>query len=180
MQAWIDLLLLANHKRSSLFVRGNEVICDRGQVARSADTFAKRWKWNKRTVFKFISDLEKRGMVTLQKSPVITVITIVKYDYYQTTAPQDAPQNAPQSIRRLHQYKNDKNVKNENNTVDSEILKWLRTFDSIGTPEGYLKSILKKFTRKAIDRAWKDAKRGVGIEEPADFHGRCSYWQTHL
>ncbi|NCD07359.1 MAG: hypothetical protein EOL97_14700, partial [Spirochaetia bacterium] len=54
IQAWIDLILLANHKDSVIFIRGNEVKIKRGQVAWSKDNLASRWKWSKNKVYGFL------------------------------------------------------------------------------------------------------------------------------
>ena len=58
MQAWIDLLILANHQPNTLYLRGLEVHIDRGQLCYSQVSLAERWKWNKRTVNSFISTLQ--------------------------------------------------------------------------------------------------------------------------
>ncbi len=39
-QAWIDLLLLANHKESFFYKRGNKVVVKRGQVGYSKESLA--------------------------------------------------------------------------------------------------------------------------------------------
>jgi hypothetical protein len=46
-QAWIDLILLANHRPGVIRVRGNRVDVKRGQVGWSQVALAKRWKWSR-------------------------------------------------------------------------------------------------------------------------------------
>lgn len=111
MQAWIDLLLLANHKQRTIFIRGVEIQLNTGELAYSMQSLGKRWKWNKRTVKGFLNWLENRQMIHTKISNVTTIVSILKYADYQESAPQSAHQNAPQSNTRMHTDKNDKNKK---------------------------------------------------------------------
>ena len=109
-QAWIDLLILANHKQKpeTFFIRGNEINLERGQLGYAIKTLAKRWKWNERTVDKFLLMLQKDEMIQYRKSPITTIITIKNYDSYQDYTEQ----NTEQSKNRVQTNKNDKNEKN--------------------------------------------------------------------
>jgi len=107
IQAFIDLLILANHKPSTFFVRYNEVALKRGELGYSIETLAIRWKWNKRTVKKYLNMLQKREMIHYRTSKITTIISIKNYEFYQN----GARQNTPQSIHRVHTYNNDKNIK---------------------------------------------------------------------
>ncbi|MHB8578982.1 MAG: hypothetical protein ACYDA4_03865 [Ignavibacteriaceae bacterium] len=109
-QAWIDLLLLANHKPNILYIRGNEVKTNIGELCYSEVSLAKRWKWNRRTVDKFLSMLSKREMIHSRKTFITTIISIKNYKLYQGTTQQ----SAQQSSSRMHTNKNDKNEKNIN------------------------------------------------------------------
>lgn len=116
MHAWIDLLLLANHKPRTIFIRGAEIHLQPGDLAYSQQTLAKRWKWNYRTVVKFLIMLEKREMIHSEKSSVTTVISIQKWNEYQNSAERSAEQNAERVQCRMQ---TDKNVKNGENVVSS-------------------------------------------------------------
>ena len=59
-QAWVDLLLLANHTQNQFRVRGNLVIVSRGEVARSEESLALRWKWSRNKVRRFIEELSSK------------------------------------------------------------------------------------------------------------------------
>lgn len=117
-QAWIDLLLLANHKSSTIFIRGNEVKLERGQLGYAITTLAERWQWNERTVDKYLLMLQNREMIHYRKNHITTVITILNYDNYQNATEQNAEQNAEQSKNRIQTNKNDKKEKNDKNPVD--------------------------------------------------------------
>ena len=118
MQAWIDLLLLANHKEGLFYVRGNKVVVGRGQIGTSSRTLANRWKWSRGKVERFLQYLEESGQIKPQKTNVITLISICNYDEYQNTEPQNEPQTSHRQTTNEPQTdpnKNDNNVNNANN-----------------------------------------------------------------
>ena len=82
-QAWVDLIGHANHRAASIWIRGNEVRVERGQLAWSELTMAKRWKWSRGKVRRYLGTLESRQMVVQQTSPLTTLLTICKYEVYQ-------------------------------------------------------------------------------------------------
>ena len=127
MQAWIDLLLLANHKEGFFYVRGNKVVVGRGQVGTSSRTLASRWQWSRGKVERFLKDLENDNQIEPQKNNVITLISICNYDDYQNTEPQTEPQTShrqttdrPQTDRNKNDKK-EKNEKNEKNYKEEDI-----------------------------------------------------------
>lgn len=83
LQAWIDLLIIANHDESYIYVRGNKVEIKRGQVGKAQDTLADRWKWSRGKVDRFLKELEKSGQIVRQKNSVMSLISIVNYEVYQ-------------------------------------------------------------------------------------------------
>lgn len=82
-EAWIDLLLNANHSDQEVIL-GNEVyICKRGQQLRSLDTLSKRWNWSKGRVRRVLHLYQKCSMIVLKPERKTTQITICNYDIYQ-------------------------------------------------------------------------------------------------
>ena len=63
-QAWVDLLLLANHKEGFIRRRGVLVAVERGQVGYSEEALAARWKWSKGKVRRFLSELARLSRVS--------------------------------------------------------------------------------------------------------------------
>lgn len=92
MQAWIDLLLVTNYRDTVIYVRGNKVDVKRGQIAKSQDFFATRWKWSRGKVIRFLDELQKCGQIVQQKSNVITLISVVNYECYQQDSTTDEQQ----------------------------------------------------------------------------------------
>lgn len=119
-QAWIDLIMLANHKPGAVRKRGILVKIDRGQVGWSERELAKRWKWSRGKVFRFLNDLKNEQQIEQQNGPqninVTSLITIINYDKYQSDEPQNEPQNGPQTgHKRATNSTMNKNEKNEKN-----------------------------------------------------------------
>lgn len=82
-QAWVDLLLLANHAPGSFRVRGVEVKVCRGQVGWSEVTLSHRWKWSRDKVRRYLKELEKLKNIIQHKDNVTSLITIINYEAYQ-------------------------------------------------------------------------------------------------
>lgn len=107
-QAWIDLILLANHTNNFFYIRGNRVDVTRGQVGYSKEILSRRWGWSRGKTTRFIKQLETDGMLIQQKSSVTTLISICNYDTYQGDDTTDSTTDGHQTDIN----KNDKNDKN--------------------------------------------------------------------
>lgn len=97
-QAWIDLLLLANHGERTIYIRGNKVDIKRGQFIHAEKTLARRWGWSNHTVRAFVKNLVRKQKLHRRISRICSINTVVNYDKYQNPAPQRAPQRAPEQI----------------------------------------------------------------------------------
>lgn len=82
-QAWVDLLLLANHSDKKILFNGEFIIVERGQYLTSMVKLAEKWKWSRPTVTKFLNLLEKDKMITRSSDNQKTLITIENYGIYQ-------------------------------------------------------------------------------------------------
>jgi DNA replication protein DnaD len=82
-QAWVDLLLLANHSDKKILFNRDFTIIKRGQYLTSMVRLAEKWKWDRKTVAKYLKLLEKDKMITLDVDNHKTLITIDNYRVYQ-------------------------------------------------------------------------------------------------
>ena len=82
-QAWIDLLLMANHKSNKIMINGTLEVVERGQRVTSIRKLADRWRWSTKKVSHFLEQLVKDKMIEYKSDTSKTVITIVNYDKYQ-------------------------------------------------------------------------------------------------
>ena len=82
-QAWVDLLLGANHKSAKISIKGTLIQLEAGQQARSELTLSKEWGWSRTKVRRFLMRLEDDSMVIQQKTHLTSVITICNYKSFQ-------------------------------------------------------------------------------------------------
>lgn len=162
-RAWIDLLLLANHKDHTFFIRWNEINVKRWQVAWAMQSLAQRWKWDRWTVKRFFSWLELRWQInTICNNRITTIIAIKNYELYQDTTTEPTTDTTTETQQKPHKQEW-KELKNEKNIISKEILQ---------TP----KEIAKEFFDLWIDSdIWKQT-----IEKYPHFEEELkkfwSYW----
>ena len=95
---WIDLLLLAEWQSEKIFyIRGNRVIVKRGQIAISIEDLSRRWKISKTTVQKRLQEFIKDERITINRSNIVNIITIVNYERYQNSDEKRGMQNGMQN-----------------------------------------------------------------------------------
>lgn len=110
-QAWVDLLLLANHADHVAIIRSNAIECKRGEVNRSQKQLAERWGWSRNKVRKFLDTLEELEMVTTESTAKGTTLTIEKYSVFQNPRATESTTEGTTQGHPKDTYKNDKNVK---------------------------------------------------------------------
>ena len=123
---WLDLIMMANHQENKILINGELVIVSSGERHTSEDKLATRWGVSRNTVRKFLTLLEKDGMISMKKSRQTgTTYKVLNYNVYQgfseekkhQTAQRIEHQTAQQKDNdlnnELHINKNEKNEKNE-------------------------------------------------------------------
>jgi len=83
-QAWVDLLLLANQRRSSFKSQQRVVFVEPGQVGWSLMGLADRWGWSQGKVGRTLKRWEQQGMVQIETDGHHTLITVTNFVHYQT------------------------------------------------------------------------------------------------
>lgn len=87
--AWVDLLLLANHKDAEIIFDYKPMTVKRGQYLTSVRKLSARWSWSKDRTLKYLKLLESLGMIHRDSTNQRTLITIEKYDVYQNEQDTD-------------------------------------------------------------------------------------------
>lgn len=82
-EAWIDLLLRANHKDERILFNSNFITIKRGQHLTSMKKLGERWQWSNKKVKKFLQLLERESMCTAKSTSKYTLLTLDNYDFYQ-------------------------------------------------------------------------------------------------
>ena len=82
-QAWIDLILMANHSDNKCMVGNKVEEIKRGSFITSELKLMDRWGWGRKKVQLFLKFLESESMIVRSANNKRTAITIVNYDVYQ-------------------------------------------------------------------------------------------------
>jgi hypothetical protein len=93
-EAWLDLLCLAQYKKTRVPNRGRAMTLDVGQLIGSRRWLATRWNWSEKTVRHFLEVLEAEGMISFIHSDrgpeegrrdqfAAGVISVCNYSNYQ-------------------------------------------------------------------------------------------------
>ena len=142
--AWVDMLLIANHTDNFFFKRGIRVDIKTGQIGYDLDTLAKRWKWSRGKVERFLQMLEKDEQIVRQKTNVTTLISIVNYKEYQIDdKPNRKANDKPNSKPNEHKQECIRNIKNEKELI---LDRWIEYRKQIKKPikEATQETILAK------------------------------------
>lgn len=90
-QAWIDLIMLANHE-DCRFPHGNQLIdVKRGDVITSELKLADRWGWSKTKVRNFLELLKNDSMIVKKTDQKKTTLSIVNYGVWQDSQTTEKP-----------------------------------------------------------------------------------------
>ena len=82
-QAFINLLMMANHQDNKILFNGDLIEVKRGQRITSLRKLSEEWGWSTKKTKKFLELLEKDNMVTVKTDNKKTLVTIVNYGVYQ-------------------------------------------------------------------------------------------------
>ena len=82
-QAWIDMLMLANHKTLKVPYKNKITEIKRGEFIRSVRYLAGRWGWSRSAVQRFIVLLKNDSMIEQKAGQRANHITICNYNKYQ-------------------------------------------------------------------------------------------------
>lgn len=100
--AWVDILLMANHKNKIIHTSYGEVEIERGEFLTSIYHLAKRWQWDRKRVYRFLKKLENADMIRYTSATTNgTIISIVNYDNYQSGGTNDGAGFAPDTATSI-------------------------------------------------------------------------------
>ena len=168
-QAWIDLILLANHKDSYFFLRDHKIFVKRGQVGWSQKKLSSRWKWSRTKIKNFLKMLEIEQQLTVKKSHSTSIITILNYHKYQEKEQQECNRKATEKQQKSNRSatekqqedtnKNDKNDKNDKKNI-------YRPKKKEDPYKQKVKDILNTYSNNLIDCYNEFLKMRIKIKKP--------------
>jgi hypothetical protein len=112
-QAWVDLIMLTNHKPGYIRKRGIKIPINRGECGWSVLALAARWRWSRGKVQRFLDELQDEQQIVQQKSKLTTIIKLVNYEAYQANDTTIRATNGQQTDNKRTQTINDNNDKNK-------------------------------------------------------------------
>lgn len=185
-QAWLDLLLSANHKEAKILMDNTLIKLEKGSFFTSELKLADRWGWSKKKVRNFLELLSNDNMIVKESTKKGTKITIVNYEVYQQRGNHEGTITEPQRnhegtitepLRNTNNNdNNDNNVNNDNNKTttticgsDEEfnIYKFLEKCNFILSP-----MLLEKIQADIEIYSLEEVKKAIEI---ADSNGKHSY-----
>ena len=106
--AWVDLLLMANHKDRQTCFDGKAITVKRGQKITSVRKLSERWRWSVNRTYRYLKLLENLEMINRESDSRRTLITIVNYEVYQ---------NGENSSEHSNEYSDEYTDRTLTNTV---------------------------------------------------------------
>lgn len=96
-EAWLDLIQSARFEASEITSRIGvyDVTFGRGQYPAANRFLAKKWGWGEQRVKSFLERLKKNKMITTECAQGVNVITLCKYDDYNSVKKDKNPLNNP-------------------------------------------------------------------------------------
>ena len=106
-QAWIDLILLANHTKRKFLFNGELIEVERGCFITSQLKLAERWGWSRTKVRAYLKLLQTDEMITYKSDKHKTTITIINYDLHQSI-PEEKTDNTEEKPKKKRKNSNTK------------------------------------------------------------------------
>jgi len=117
-QAWIHLLLSANHEDKEIIFENKVITVRRGSFITSILKLSDVFGWDRRKTSRFLKTLEQQKMVTTNSTTHGTTITIVNYELFQslctTNGATDSTTYGTTGVQQLPTNNNDNNDNNDN------------------------------------------------------------------
>lgn len=104
-QAFIDLLLMVNHKDKKIMFNGELIEVKKGSKITSLRQLSDRWKWSTNKVKKYLEQLQKDGMINYKSDNKKTLLTIENYGVYQGQGNTEETQKEHRSNTEENQKK---------------------------------------------------------------------------
>ncbi len=141
-QAWVDILMKANHQPKEVYFDGTIHELEKGQFITSIKKLCMCWGWSNTKVNKFLDVLRKENMIEIKKHTKNTVIKVLNYAKFQditetknidktyqkhikneTEAYQEHTNNTQTIMKTMSN--NDNNVNNDKQNIYSLVVAYL-------------------------------------------------------
>ena len=134
--AWIDLIMLANHKDGEFMIGLTKYTVKRGQTWTSIGKLCDRWHWSREKVLRFLNMLQGEGMIWREATNRGQLIFLVNYgdfqDFegktrqptrHQTSQPTSQPIERQHDTKRATKQDTEYDTKHDTNNNDKNDIK---------------------------------------------------------
>lgn len=125
-EAWLDLIMLANHKDNKSLIDGELMTVEKGSFITSKRKLGVRWKWSNTKVDNFLKLLEQDGMIEQKSDTKKTVITIAKYEVYHELEKEKRHENETETKQKHNRNETETNKQELKNLRTKELKKDLK------------------------------------------------------
>jgi uncharacterized phage protein (TIGR02220 family) len=166
-EAWIDLLLNANHseKEEKVNLQNELYKCGRGQSLRSLETLSIKWGWDKSRVRRFLKLLQSDSMIVLEPLRKTTRITICNYDTYQHKRNTDETQVKRNGNADETQMNPNNNDNNDFNNGNNDLKDIFSTSDVISYLNEKTGKDFKPTNKESIKLITARQNEGYGLDD---------------
>ena len=170
-EAWLDLLLRANHQDKDWVVNDKVIQIKRGEVVTSMKQLASDWKWSRQKVKRFLTLIASCDMIVMKVNQSMSRLSICNYETYQggvtthvTTDTHQTPTKHPQLNKVNKANKVNKTTLKQSAVNNSFAIKFIKLW----TPEGWLVNPPTPYENKEI------------IQYGMNYNDDIEYWRPFL
>ncbi len=172
-QAWIDLLLSANHDDKKVVLGSELITVQKGSFITSIRKLCTNWGWSNTKVISFLKLLEQDKMITYFSDTKKTLVTIENYGLYQDEEIEKRHVNDTKATQK-HTNNNDNNISSKEDIyTQSKKPKKLKYADYVSMTEKDYKKLVDKYgeglTKKMIE-VLDNYKGAKGKQYKSDYH----------
>ena len=188
-QAWVDILLSANHADNQILLGNKPTLIKRGQFHTSELQLAEKWGWSRRKVRAYLLLLERLEMGTSKGTTQGTTLTVENYEQYQVsgTAKDTTEDTAEEHQKHNERYtnKNDKGMKkndkeiyrdfsSDNEELFTALSEWEKMRRLIKSP---LSDKAKELSLTALKKLSLNPKEQIKIINQSTLHSWKSFYE---
>lgn len=159
-QAWIDMLMLANHEDKQILLGRKIIDVKAGSFITSEVKLAERWEWSRQKVRDFLDILKTEKMIDKVSDNKKTTIFIENYAEYQDTC------NSKLDSEKTSE-KQQKNTNNNDNNANKELSYSLSCKAGYVVARGIAKKIYldhDEVVKKLCEIGWDETLKFYGLE----------------
>lgn len=188
-QAWVDILLSANHADNQMLLGNQPTLIKRGQFHTSELQLAEKWGWSRRKVRAYLLLLERLEMGTSKGTTQGTTLTVANYEQYQVsgTTKDTTEDTAEEQQKHNERYtnKNDKGMRKNDKEIYKEFcgdnLELLNAFMGWEEMRKIIKQPLsdnsRKLSIKALEKISKNPSEQIEIINQSTLNNWKSFYE---